>query len=142
MSETSSRASRRAFCLGSCTMNGFTARSGPVLRWTTPPPAALPAPPPPAAGGVGAATGAAVSLGAAEAAGAAGAAGGRDGVATCRGPVGLPTAGGMTGGAVQGRGGGGQGEAPPPPPPGARLGAPVLGRAAPHAPTARHGPRR
>src|SRR5881628_3289609 len=32
MSEMSARASRRAFCLGSCTMNGFTGRNGPVGR--------------------------------------------------------------------------------------------------------------
>src|SRR5205085_1025468 len=33
MSEMSARASRRAFCFGSCTMKGFTGRSGPVLRF-------------------------------------------------------------------------------------------------------------
>src|SRR2546430_240279 len=32
-SDTSARARRRAFCFGSCTMKGFTGRSGPVMRW-------------------------------------------------------------------------------------------------------------
>src|SRR5438552_1091209 len=32
MSEMSARASRRAFCFGSCTINGLTGRNGPVLR--------------------------------------------------------------------------------------------------------------
>src|SRR6266566_7060947 len=32
MSEMSARASRRAFCFGSCTINGLTERNGPVLR--------------------------------------------------------------------------------------------------------------
>src|SRR6266581_1800009 len=32
MSEIRARASRRAFCLGSWTMNGFTGRNGPVFR--------------------------------------------------------------------------------------------------------------
>src|SRR3989442_831595 len=31
-SEMSARAKRRAFCFGSCTMNGLTGRSGPVMR--------------------------------------------------------------------------------------------------------------
>src|SRR5439155_10000011 len=31
-SETSARASRRAFCFGSCTRNGFTGRNGPDIR--------------------------------------------------------------------------------------------------------------
>src|SRR5690348_7901895 len=31
MSEISARASRRAFCFGSCTMNGLTGRNGPVF---------------------------------------------------------------------------------------------------------------
>src|SRR5437764_6193687 len=31
-SDTSARARRRAFCFGSCTMKGFTGRSGPVMR--------------------------------------------------------------------------------------------------------------
>src|SRR5258707_507539 len=46
MSEISARASRRAFCFGSCTMNGLTGRSGPVGRLPgvlTPPPAPAPA---------------------------------------------------------------------------------------------------
>src|SRR5437870_2915813 len=65
MSEISARASRRAFCLGSCTRNGFTARNGPVLRCNGIPPAA------------GAAGGTADGATGVEAAGAAGA-GGRD----------------------------------------------------------------
>src|SRR5207237_10534982 len=32
-SDTRARANRRAFCFGSCTMKGFTGRSGPVLRF-------------------------------------------------------------------------------------------------------------
>src|SRR3989442_442321 len=50
MSEMRARASRRAFCFGSCTMNGFTGRSGPVLRL----PGVLA---PAAAGGAGAGAG-------------------------------------------------------------------------------------
>src|SRR5437773_1524581 len=49
MSEINARASRRAFCFGSCTMKGFTGRSGPVPRL----PGVL-APPPAVAGGGGA----------------------------------------------------------------------------------------
>src|SRR5437762_3187320 len=57
-SETSARARRRAFCFGSCTMKGFTGRSGPVMRWP------------------GGALGAALGGGGGAAAGAAGRAGG------------------------------------------------------------------
>src|SRR5438128_773132 len=90
MSEISARASRRAFCLGSCTRNGFTARSGPVLRCATPPPAP---PPPPAVEGVWAAGGA----------GGAGGEGGTGDGTACDGLT-----GGITGAAL-GRGRGGAG---------------------------------
>src|SRR5207302_2380432 len=49
MSEMSARAKRRAFCFGSCTRNGLTGRSGPVLRGTPAPGAAFET----AAGGAG-----------------------------------------------------------------------------------------
>src|SRR6266550_1850265 len=49
MSEIKARAKRRAFCLGSCTMNGLTGRRGPVGRF----PGAVA----PAAGDAGAAGG-------------------------------------------------------------------------------------
>src|SRR3989442_190409 len=65
MSEISARASRRAFCFGSCTMNGFTGRNGPVGR--------LPGALTPAEGAAGAAGGAARALDAAGCAGEAGA---------------------------------------------------------------------
>src|SRR6266516_2551371 len=58
MSEINARASRRAFCFGSCTMNGFTGRSGPVPRL----PGVL-APPPAVAGGGGGAAGCGVGCG-------------------------------------------------------------------------------
>src|SRR5207245_2156035 len=69
MSEISARASRRAFCLGSCTRNGFTARNGPVLRCNGVPPAAGAAggTADGAAGGVRAAAPAGVKTGAAAA---------------------------------------------------------------------------
>src|SRR5258705_352815 len=51
MSEINARARRRAFCFGSCTINGFTGRSGPVSRF----PGALA---PAAAAAAGAAAGA------------------------------------------------------------------------------------
>jgi len=53
MSEIKARAKRRAFCFGSCTMNGFTGRSGPVSRLPgvlAPAPAAAAPAAPPAAG--------------------------------------------------------------------------------------------
>src|SRR6266550_3622546 len=58
MSEINARASRRAFCFGSCTMKGFTGRSGPVPRL----PGVL-APPPAVAGGGGGAAGCGVGCG-------------------------------------------------------------------------------
>src|SRR6266480_464083 len=57
-SDTSARARRRAFCFGSCTMKGFTGRSGPVPRL----PGVL-APPPAVAGGGGGAAGCGVGCG-------------------------------------------------------------------------------
>src|SRR5207244_2688050 len=84
------RASRRAFCLGSCTMNGFTGRNGPVLRF----PGALV----PALAGAGAA-GAGAGAGAA-ARGGAGATGGE-------GRKGGAGGAGGTGGGGGARGGGG-----------------------------------
>src|SRR6266545_1495447 len=110
MSEMSARARRRAFCLGSCTMNGLIGRSGPVLRLTgvlTPAAGA-------AAGGAG---GAGRGRG-----GGAGAGGGGGGVAVAGGrasggatgiagrPIGRAGAAGGAGGAggaIAGRGGGG-----------------------------------
>src|SRR6266566_4859398 len=82
MSEISARASRRAFCFGSCTMNGFTGRNGPVGR--------LPGALTPAEGAAGAAGGAARALDAAGGdwgaggAGARGGAGGAGGAAAAR----------------------------------------------------------
>src|SRR5437773_335457 len=74
MSEIRARASRRAFCLGSWTMNGFTGRNGPVFR--------LPGTLVPAAAGADDAS-------AAEGAGGTGGAGARvgDGVATPGAPA-------------------------------------------------------
>src|SRR6267154_6344033 len=132
MSEMSARARRRAFCLGSCTMNGFTGRSGPVERF----PGVLTPAAGVAAGGGGAGAGrggaarvetgaggggggctaglgtvtdGAGALGATGLAGRAGAKGGRaiggaDGIAGR-----LKGGGGADGGAIAGRGGGGAG---------------------------------
>src|SRR5438309_2737212 len=95
MSEISARASRRAFCLGSCTRNGFTARSGPVLRCSG-------APPP--AGAIGAGAGGAAAGGGAAGGAAAGAARGATGGAAAGGGAARGAAGGAaTGGADTGR---------------------------------------
>src|SRR2546430_8321705 len=115
-SDTSARARRRAFCFGSCTMKGFTGRSGPVMRW---PGGALGAA---LGGGGGAAAGAAGRAGGAAAGartGAVGDAGGR------RRGVGAAAAGAAGGappppGGGGGGGGGAGGRPPPPPPPPAR----------------------
>src|SRR5881394_184153 len=88
-SDTSARARRRAFCFGSCTRNGFTGRSGLVMRC----PGAAPAGAAGAAGARGAAGGGR--------AGGAGEAGGRR-------VGGGGAAAGAAGGAA-GRGGGGAG---------------------------------
>src|SRR6059058_915785 len=80
-SDTSARARRRAFCFGSCTMKGFTGRSGPVMRWP------------------GGALGAALGGGGGAPAGAAGRAGG------------AAAGGGGGGGGAGGGGGGGGGGA-------------------------------
>src|SRR6266550_623716 len=107
MSEIKARAKRRAFCLGSCTMNGLTGRRGPVGRF----PGAVA----PAAGDAGAAGGGAgrggggaalgaviVGVGAGDA-GRAGAKGGRAiGAAGAAGAAGR--LGGAAGGAITGRG--------------------------------------
>src|SRR5438093_12925820 len=143
MSEMRARANRRAFCLGSCTMNGFTGRSGPVRRLPgvlTPAPAAGGA----AAGGAGgaptgrraviagagaggagaegAAAGMAGRAGAAgraigDAAGATGGAGGAGGAGRLGGAAGGAIAGrdGGGGGAARGGGGGATGAAAPAP---------------------------
>src|SRR5947207_1373365 len=92
-SDTSGRARRRAFCFGSCTMKGFTGRSGPVMRW---PGGALGA----ALGAGGAAAGAAGRAGGVAAGartGAVGDAGGRS--------VGVGGAAGGAAGGATGRGG-------------------------------------
>src|SRR5260370_31590471 len=60
MSEMSARARRRAFCFGSCTMNGFTGRSGPVGRF---PGVLTPAAGVAAGGGAGAGRGGAACVG-------------------------------------------------------------------------------
>src|SRR6266516_1675398 len=128
-SETRARASRRAFCFGSWTMNGFTGRSGPVMRcageappagaaggwaaggagggvtgWRVAGPVSVGAP----AAGVGGATGATAGGTAGRITGAAG--GGDDGLAGGAAGRGGP-AGGVTGraagAAVGGRGGAG-----------------------------------
>ncbi len=117
----SARARRRAFCLGSCTMNGFTGRSGPVDRF----PGVLT----PGEGGAGAGRGAGcggggctaglgtVSDGAGAVGGAIGLAGraGAKGGRASGGAVGmagrLSGGGGADGGAIAGRGGGGAGGA-------------------------------
>src|SRR6266850_758893 len=99
MSEMSARASRRAFCFGSCTMNGLTGRSGPVGRLPgvlTPAPAPAPAAGAPDGTGAGG-DGAGAGRGAATGGGGAG--GGAGG------------AGGAGAGAGAGRGGGGGGGA-------------------------------
>src|SRR6266496_989869 len=95
MSEISARASRRAFCFGSCTRNGFTARSGPVLRCNGGPPAA------------GATGGAAAGGAAAGGAGAGAGAGRGDAAGADTGDAGGAArgAGAETGGATGGRGG-------------------------------------
>src|SRR5207237_135386 len=74
-SDTSARARRRAFCFGSCTMNGFTGRSGLVMRC----PGAAPAGAAGAAGARGAAGAGDAAAGVAGRAG--GGAGGRDAAA-------------------------------------------------------------
>src|SRR5881394_3788292 len=100
-SDTSARESRRAFCFGSCTMNGFTGRSGLVIRW----PGAAPAGAPGAGGaGVGGEGGA----GGAGARGA-GAAGRGGAVAPRAGGAGLPGAG--AGAGARAGGGGAAGDA-------------------------------
>src|SRR5216110_2509570 len=127
MSEMSARARRRAFCLGSCTMNGFTGRSGPVDRF----PGVLTPGAGGGEGGAGAGRGAAcggggggctaglgtVSDGAGAAGGAIGLAGrvGAKGGRASGGAVGiagrLSGGGGADGGAIAGRRGGGAGGA-------------------------------
>src|SRR5438477_3976425 len=93
------RASRRAFCLGSCTMNGFTGRNGPVLRF---PGALVPALAGAGAAGAGAGAGAAARGGAGATGGegrkggAGGAGGTGAGDATGRGAV-IAGAGAATG---------------------------------------------
>src|SRR5256714_11277726 len=99
-SDTSARASRRAFCLGSWTINGFTGRSGPVMRW----PGAAPAGAAGAAA-VACARGAGGGAGAARGSGAAGGGGGR--IAGGAGGAGRGGGGGGGGGGGRaGRGGG------------------------------------
>src|SRR6266480_3636505 len=110
-SDTSARASRRAFCLGSWTMNGFTGRSGPVMRW----PGAAPAGAAGAAGVAGA-RGAGGGAGAARGSGAAGGAAGRiagaAGAAAGAGGGGAAgTVRGAAGGAARGGAGAGAGGA-------------------------------
>src|SRR5207244_1333849 len=107
-SDTSARASRRAFCFGSCTMKGFTGRSGPVMR--------CPGAAPTGASGAGGAGAGAVDAGragglAARAAGAGPAAGARAGGGG--GDTGAGTAGVDAGGAGGGAGLGGAGAAAP-----------------------------
>src|SRR5205823_4286075 len=112
-SDTSARARRRAFCFGSCTRNGFTGRSGLVMRC----PGAAPAGAAGAAGARGAAgagdaaagvAGRAGGAGAARGAGA-GAAGARAGGAGDAGgrSVGVGGAAAGAAGGAAGRGGGG-----------------------------------
>src|SRR6266566_2037236 len=112
MSEISARASRRAFCLGSCTMNGFTGRSGPVGRLPgvlTPPPDAADAAD--AAGGAGAG-GAGRAGGAARAVDAAGGGWGARRAGGAGGGGGAGGAGGgVAGRGAWGLGGGGGGAA-------------------------------
>src|SRR5881394_2278179 len=86
-SDTSARARRRAFCFGSCTMKGFTGRSGPVMRWP--------------GGALGAALGGGGPGGGGGAGGAAGGAGGGG----AGGGGGGPPAGGGGGGGGGARGG-------------------------------------
>src|SRR6266699_760446 len=127
MSEMSARARRRAFCLGSCTMNGFTGRSGPVDRF----PGVLTPGAGGGEGGTGAGRGAAcggggggctaglgtVRDGAGAVGGAIGLAGraGAKGGRASGGAVGmagrLSGGGGADGGAIAARGGGGAGGA-------------------------------
>src|SRR6266550_3023971 len=122
MSEMRARANRRAFCFGSCTMNGFTGRSGPVLRLPdvlTPAPAAGGA----AAGGAGGAgragggagAGGAGGGGAAAARAAAGMAGRDGGGAAIDGAGGGAARSGAAGGGGAARGGGATGAAAPAP---------------------------
>src|SRR6266536_3681353 len=117
MSEMSARARRRAFCLGSCTMNGFTGRSGPVDRF---PGVLTPGAGAGARGGGGGGCTAGlgtVSDGAGAAGGAIGLAGraGANGGRASGGAVGIAgrliEGGGADGGAIAGRGGGGAGGA-------------------------------
>src|SRR2546423_919767 len=115
-SDTSARARRRAFCFGSCTMKGFTGRSGPVMRW---PGGALGAALGGGGGAVGDAGGRGVGVGGAAAGGGGGATGrgGAGGGAGARGGVpgaatgpekrGMP--GGRGGTGTDGGGGGGAG---------------------------------
>src|SRR6266705_567528 len=106
MSEIRARARRRAFCLGSCTMNGFTGRSGPLIRCPGAEPPPPPPPPPPGAAG---------AAGAGRGGGTTGMAGGRGAAAPPRAgaPVGAGAAegaagrlGGAAGGGVAGAAGG------------------------------------
>src|SRR6059058_399693 len=124
-SDTSARARRRAFCFGSCTMNRFTGRNGPVIRC----PGAAPATAAGAAGArgtgggeggapAGAAGGATGGRNAGPAAGAAGARDGGDGGdaggagrITGAAGGGLTGAGGGAGRAGAGGGGGAAGRA-------------------------------
>src|SRR6059058_1743695 len=101
-SDTSARARRRAFCFGSCTRNGFTGRSGLVMRC----PGAAPAGAAGAAGARGAAGAGDAAAGVAgraagARAGGAGEAGGRS--------VGVGGAAAGAAGGAAGRGGGGAG---------------------------------
>src|SRR2546430_6068364 len=89
-SDTSARARRRAFCFGSCTMNGFTGRSGPVMRW---PGGALGA----ALGAGGAAAGAAGRAGGVAAGARTGAVGDAGGRSVGVGGAAAGAAGGATG---------------------------------------------
>src|SRR5438552_14682699 len=98
------RARRRAFCFGSCTMNGLTGRSGPVMRCPG-------ARAPPVAAGAGDAGDAGAAGGAGGAAGAAGAARAK-GAPRAAGTTGAPTrgaAGGPAGSEVAERVGAGGG---------------------------------
>src|SRR5436190_7369902 len=100
MSEIKARAKRRAFCFGSCTMNGLTGRRGPVGRFPGATGDAGAAGGGAGRGGGGAALGAViVGVGAGDA-GRAGAKGGRAiGAAGAAGRL-----GGAAGGAITGRG--------------------------------------
>src|SRR6266853_1612624 len=102
-SDTSARARRRAFCFGSCTMKGFTGRSGPVMRWPGGAPGA-------AWGAGGAAAGAAGRAGGVAAGARTGAVGDAGGRSVGVGGAAAGAAGGATGrggaaGAAGARGG-------------------------------------